>query len=150
MSTQAQDLAVRKSVVVACSPEHAFETFTARMQDWWPFEIHSPGDGATVEAVFEPVVGGRVYSRTEAGEEHEWATVTIWEPPSRVAVDWHVTAGKPSTQLEVRFVPEGDGTRVELEHRGWESWGEEAAEAHASYSQGWDPVLQRFVAAADA
>jgi uncharacterized protein YndB with AHSA1/START domain len=145
MSTQAQELAVRKSVVVACSPEHAFETFTARLQDWWPFETHSPGDEPPAEAVFEPKVGGRVYSRTESGQEHEWATVTAWEPPSRVAVDWHVTSGKPSTELEVRFAPEGDGTRVELEHRGWERWGDEAADTRASYDTGWDTVLQPFV-----
>jgi uncharacterized protein YndB with AHSA1/START domain len=150
MSTQAQELTVRKSVVVACSPEHAFETFTARIYDWWPFESHAPGDEPPAEAVFEPAVGGRVYSRTAGGQEHEWATVTAWEPPSRVAVDWHVTAGKPSTELEVRFVPEGDGTRVELEHRGWERWGDEAAETSASYNQGWDTVLKPYLEKASA
>jgi uncharacterized protein YndB with AHSA1/START domain len=150
MSMQAQELIVRKSVVVDCSAEHAFETFTARLQDWWPFQTHAPGDEPTAEAVFEPQVGGRVYSRTASGQEHEWATVTVWEPPSRVAVDWHVTAGKPSTGLEVRFVPDGDGTRVELEHRGWERWGDEAAETHASYDSGWDTVLAPFVGAASA
>jgi uncharacterized protein YndB with AHSA1/START domain len=148
MSTQAQELIVRKTVVVDCSPEHAFETFTARLQDWWPFQSHAPGDEPPAEAVFEPQVGGRVYSRTASGQEHEWATVTAWEPPSHVAVDWHVTAGKPSTELEVRFVPEGDGTRVELEHRGWERWGDEAAETYASYESGWDTVLAPFVDAA--
>ena len=150
MSTQAQELIVRKSVVVDCSAEHAFETFTARLQDWWPFQTHAPGGEPPAEAVFEPQVGGRVYSMTASGQEHEWATVTAWEPPSRVAVDWHVTAGKPSTELEVRFVPDGDGTRVELEHRGWERWGDEAAETHASYESGWDTVLAPFVGAASA
>jgi hypothetical protein len=150
MSTQqTQDLIVRKSVVVDCSPEHAFDTFTARIHDWWPFDIHAPGDGPTHDAVFEPAVGGRVYSRTAEGE-HEWATVTAFEPPSRVAVDWHVTAGKPSTELEVRFLPEGDGTRVELEHRGWERWGDEASETFASYNNGWDTVLKPFVKASSA
>ena len=150
MSTQAQDLTVRKSVVVDCSPEHAFDTFTARFYDWWPFESHAPGDERPVGAVFEPVVGGRVYSRSSSGQEYEWATVTAFEPPSRFALDWHVTAGKPSTELEVRFLPEGDGTRVELEHRGWERWGDEAAESSASYNNGWDTVLKPFVEKASA
>ena len=145
MSTQAQELIVRKSVVVDCSAEHAFETFTARLQDWWPFQTHAPGGEPPAEAVFEPQVGGRVYSMTASGQEHEWATVTAWEPPSRVAVDWHVTAGKPSTELEVRFVPEGDGTRVELEHRGWEAYGDEADESYANYNSGWETVLKPFV-----
>jgi uncharacterized protein YndB with AHSA1/START domain len=148
MSMQAEDLTIRKSVVVDCSQEHAFETFTERIYAWWPFETHSPGDERPVEAVFEPRVGGRLYDRTASGEEHDWATVLAWEPPSRFVVDWHVTPGRPSTELEVRFVAEGDRTRVELEHRGWESYGDEAAESCASYNSGWEKVLQPFVEAA--
>jgi uncharacterized protein YndB with AHSA1/START domain len=149
VSTQeAQDLTVRKSVVVDCSPEHAFETFTERIYTWWPFETHSPANERPESATFEPRVGGRVYDRTATGEEHEWATVLAWEPPTRFVVDWHVTPGNPSTELEVRFVPEGDGTRVELEHRGWERYGDEAAETCASYNSGWEKVLRPFVEAA--
>jgi uncharacterized protein YndB with AHSA1/START domain len=149
MSTQeAQDLTVRKSVVVDCSPEFAFELFTERLHTWWPFETHKPGDDMPVSATFEPRAGGRVYHTTADGKELEWATVLVWEPPSRFVVDWHVSPGQPSTELEVRFLPEGDGTRVELEHRGWERYGEEAAETYASYNGGWDTVLKPFVAAA--
>jgi len=138
MSTQeAQDLTVRKSVVVDCSPEHAFEVFTERIHTWWPHESHSPADERPESTTFEPRVGGRLYDRTADGEEHEWATV----------LDWHVSPGRPSTELEVRFVAEGDGTRVELEHRGWERYGEEAAGACASYNSGWETVLKPFVAA---
>jgi len=147
MTTQT-DLTVRKSVHVTCTPEDAFELFTERIADWWPFETHAPGNEPPAEAVFEPRVGGRVYSRATSGVEHDWATVTAWEPPSRVAADWHVTAGKPSTELEVRFLPDGDGTRVDLEHRGWERWGDEAAETFESYNGGWDTVLKPFVAKA--
>ncbi|MGB2874494.1 MAG: SRPBCC family protein [Gaiellaceae bacterium] len=145
MSTQAEDLTVRKSVVVDCSPEHAFETFTARISTWWPYETHSPTGERPEAGVFEPRVGGRVYDRAANGEEHEWASVLVWEPPSRFVLDWHVTPGNPSTQLEVRFLAEGDRTRVELEHRGWESYGEDARDTFASYSSGWDTVLGRFV-----
>ncbi len=149
MSTQeTQDLTVHKSVVVDCSPEHAFEVFTDRIHTWWPYESHSPADERPASTTFEPRVGGRVYDRTASGEEHEWATVLVWEPPTRFVVDWHVTPGNPSTELEVRFVPKGDGTRVELEHRGWEAYGDEAADARASYNSGWEVVLKPFVAAA--
>jgi uncharacterized protein YndB with AHSA1/START domain len=149
MSTQeAQDLTVRKSVVVDCSPEHAFETFTERFYTWWPFETHSPAGERPESATFEPYVGGRVFDRMANGEEHEWATVLVWEPPNRFVIDWHVTPGKPSTELELRFASEGEGTRVDLEHRGWERYGDEAAESCASYNSGWDIVLKPFVAAA--
>jgi len=148
MSTQeAQDLTVRKSVVVDCSPDQAFELFTERIHSWWPHETHSPAEGLPESTTFEPRVGGRIYN-TAGGKEFEWATVLAWEPPSRFVVDWHVTPGAPSTELEVRFVPEGDRTRVELEHRGWEAYGDDAADRHASYNDGWDTVLKPFVAAA--
>jgi len=40
--------------------------------------------------------------------------VLAWKPHSRPV---------PPTEVEVRFVPDGEGTRVELEHRGWERVG---------------------------
>jgi len=74
--------------------------------------------------------------------------VLAWEPPARFVIDWHVNPTSPSTELEVRFVPEGEGTRVELEHRGWEAYGDEGADRAASYNSGWDLVLKPFIAAA--
>jgi uncharacterized protein YndB with AHSA1/START domain len=149
MSTQkAQDLTVRKSIVVDCSADHAFEVFTERIHTWWPHETHSPADNIPESTTFEPRVGGRLYDRTANGEEHDWATVLVWEPPARFVLDWHVTPGSPSTELEVRFVPEGEQTRVELEHRGWERYGDGATEASQSYNSGWETVLRPFVEAA--
>jgi uncharacterized protein YndB with AHSA1/START domain len=148
MSTQAQDLIVRKSVVVDCSQQHAFDTFTERIYSWWPFETHSPHDQRPEAAVFEPRVGGRLYDRLPGGDDAEWATVLVWEPPERFVVDWHVSPNKPSTELEVRFTPEGEQTRVDLEHRGWEAYGDEADETYASYNGGWETVLKPFVEAA--
>jgi uncharacterized protein YndB with AHSA1/START domain len=147
MSTQAQDLTVRKSVTVACSPAEAFRLFTEGLETWWPFDTHCPGDKLPEEFVFEGHEGGRVFHRA-AGAEYEWATVTAWEPPQHFAVDWHVTPGRPSTELEVRFVSEGDGTRVELEHRGWAQYGDDAADEHGEYDRGWDFVLGRYAAKA--
>jgi hypothetical protein len=42
-----------------------------------------------------------------------------------------------------------NGTRVELEHRGWERLGAEAGEVREEYAQGWPVVLGHFVPAAD-
>ena len=42
MSTQATETeAIKRSVTVDCSVEHAFETFTERIADWWPLGKHS-------------------------------------------------------------------------------------------------------------
>ena len=59
------------------------------------------------------------------------------------------SSSRPPTELEVRFTRQGEGTLVELEHRGWEGLGEIAEEARASYGTGWIPTLARFQEAAD-
>ena len=51
----------------------------------------------------------------------------------------------------MRFTPEGDGTRVDLEHRGWERYPAELGpDTRASYASadGWERVLSTYVAAA--
>ncbi len=149
MSTQT-DLVVRKSVQVDCTPEEAFHIFTMRKTDWWPYETHSASGEKPVEVVYEPQVGGRVYDLLQNGRENQWATVLAWEPPHRVAIEWKVNAENPPTHLEVRFTPEGTGTRVELEHSGWERYGEQAQESFGSYNSGWDLVLGRYAEAASA
>lgn len=45
----------------------------------------------------------------------------------------------------MRFLPEDGGTRVELEHRGWERLAESGAEKRANYDTGWDFVLGEYV-----
>jgi uncharacterized protein YndB with AHSA1/START domain len=149
-SAQAEDLTVRKSVVVNLSPAQAFELFTARKTEWWPYESHSASGEKPEEVVYEPRAGGRVYDRLSSGRENQWATVLAWEPPHRVVIEWNVNPANPATELEVRFTPEGDGTRVDLEHRGWERYGESARESFGSYNSGWDFVLGRFVERANA
>jgi hypothetical protein len=46
--------------------------------------------------------------------------------------------------VEVRFAPEADGTRVDLEHRGPDG----AAASSPGFDTGWTEVLSYFVAAA--
>ena len=144
---------VRKTLTVNCSPEHAFRTFTERIGDWWPLHAysisHDDGAGAPQTAVFEPRVGGRVYEISQAGEELSWAEVLVWEPPARVVLSWNPSREeRPRTEIDVRFTAEGETTRVDLEHRGWERLGDVALEARAGYAGGWETVLGLFGEAA--
>jgi uncharacterized protein YndB with AHSA1/START domain len=149
MTTQAADLTIRKTVTVAAPLERAFEVFTERLGTWWPFAAYSIGGERTQTAVVEGREGGRMYEVIEGGEEAYWATVTAWEPPHRLVLSWKVNpdAAAP-TEIEVRFSPDGDATRVELEHRGFERLGGAAQEARGGYSEGWDLVLGRYAEAA--
>ena len=145
MSKQATDLVVRRSVTVARSPEEAFRIFTDEIGSWWPLETHSIGkDGRPAEtAAMDGREGGRFYERTGSGTEH-WGTIVVWDPPNRVVISWELRPEHPPTEVDVRFVAEGEGTRVNLEHRGFERLGDEAEKVHASYSEGWAVVLGQY------
>ena len=146
------ELVLRKSITVKASPERAFEVFTAEMAGWWPMTTHSIGEENVEHVEIEPRVGGRFFERTKDGVEHLWGTVTAWEPPTPIAYTWHPGYSTDEQQdVEITFTPEGDGTRVDLVHTGWERRGAKAAKMYAGYDEGWDYVLgERFAAAVNA
>ena len=88
-----------KRAEVDCSVEHAFRTFTERLDTWWPLHTHSVAaymtDGArrAVSARLEPRVGGRLYETMDDGTEGFWAEGTAWEPPHRLANHRRVDVG---------------------------------------------------------
>lgn len=150
MSAQIRPAPVRKSVFVEASPERAFEVFTGGIGRWWP-KSHKIGQADLDRPVIEPKAGGRWYEIDVDGSECELGKVAVWEPPSRLVLIWQLTpefAYDPNliTEVEVLFTPEGDGTRVDLEHRDLERMGEKAetmAEAVGGPG-GWPAILQLF------
>jgi uncharacterized protein YndB with AHSA1/START domain len=144
-NTQAAVAPVHKTLQVACSPERAFEVFTRGIGAWWPLGSHSISGDSVSEVVFEERVGGRIFERHDGGGEGEWGRVLAWEPPSRFVMTWY-PGSDPSqaTELEVRFAADGGGTRVDLEHRGWEILADRAQESRSSYDSGWGDVLGHY------
>ena len=135
---------VRKTITVDCAVEEAFRAFTSDAISWWPVETHSIHETVS-EIVFEDHAGGEVYEVSSSGEKGHWATVLEWDPPSRLVLAWNIMRAEDSpTEVEVRFLPQGDGTRVELEHRGWEALGEGGTAKRDGYDTGWDSVLGRY------
>jgi len=136
--------AIMKTVDVACEPERAFEVFTARMSRWWPLLKYSVGQAQARTCGIEPRVGGSVWEERDDGERSAWGTITVWEPPGRLAFTWHPGRDPETAQeVELRFHPIAGGTRVELEHRGWQKLGAQAARTREGYDTGWDDVLLR-------
>ena len=135
---------VRKSVTVDCAVEEAFRIFTADALSWWPVESHSIHQNVSA-IVFEPHEGGEVFEVSSDGERGHWATVVDWDPPKRLVLAWNIRrAEAEGTEVEIRFQPDGAGTRVELEHRGWERLADGAVEKRESYDSGWEFVLGRY------
>ena len=155
MTTQPALAPVRKTRTVPLATEVAFDLFTRRIAEWWPVDTHAIGaDSVGAEEVadvrFDGRVGGRVTQILVDGTEHSWADVLAWDPPNRFVLSWHpLVAPTAASRVEVRFHPVDAGTMVVLEHSGWEEFGEGGAELRDGYAHGWDPVLDRFIAAAD-
>jgi uncharacterized protein YndB with AHSA1/START domain len=153
MSMQAADASVGTSIVVDAPAERAFSVFTEGIGGWWDPEHHIL-EGELAEMVFEPRVGGHVYDRGVDGSECRWARVLAYEPPERFVISWDInlqweieTDPEKASEIEVRFVPEGEGrTRVELEHRHLERHGEgwEQMRDAVGSPNGWNSGLGRF------
>jgi uncharacterized protein YndB with AHSA1/START domain len=135
---------LRRRVTVSATVDTAFRVFTERMGDWWPVERYSVHEELADEAGMDARLGGAVYERWREGTEN-WGEITVWEPPDRLVFSWH-PGGDPAeaTEVEVTFSAEGDGTLVQLEHRGWERLGDRAHEVRAGYADGWQGVLEQY------
>lgn len=136
---------LHRFITVAWPPDAAFRRFTAEMAAWWPLRTHSVGGENAKTVVFEGRVGGTIYEVARNGERSVWGTVTAWEPPGRVGFTWHPgMAPETGQDIDVRFIAQGGGTRLELTHTGWERLGALARKARRGYPIGWSYVLHMF------
>jgi hypothetical protein len=140
---------IRLAFDVDCPPEHAFRTWTDRIDTWWPAD-HTVSAADGLEVVLEGRLGGRIFERTPDGVEHEWGEVTVWEPPSRFGYLWHLRRDRAdATDVEIRFIDQGQGTtRVEIVHSGWERLGAEGEGWRDRNHGGWATLLPHFIEAA--
>jgi uncharacterized protein YndB with AHSA1/START domain len=135
------------SFVVECPAEHAFAVWTARTSGWWPV-THTVTCEPGLEVVFEGRPGGRIFERTAAGVEVDWGKITVWEPPRRLGYLWHLRADREdATEVAITFADQGDSTRVDIEHRGWERLGARGPGRRDANRAGWAGLLPHFEAA---
>ncbi len=151
------ELTVQKSVTVQAPVEKAFAVFTEGFDRWW-FREHHIGAADLKQAVLEGREGGRWYEIGIDGRECDWGRVLKWDPPNRLVLAWQIDATwkfDPNllTEVEVRFVAEGpDRTRVELEHRNLDRYGDAQDQMQAGLGSpgGWQGLLEAFAEAAAA
>jgi uncharacterized protein YndB with AHSA1/START domain len=112
------------SLRVKAPPERAFDAFVGQIGAWWrpnPLFAFTPRDPGVM--AFEPGEGGRLITTLASGKVFEVGRIRAWEPPSRLVFGWRQASFTPDqdTEVEVRFEPVGDETRVTVEHFGWDS-----------------------------
>jgi uncharacterized protein YndB with AHSA1/START domain len=151
-----QPAPVRKSITVKADAAHAFEVFTRGIGRWWP-RTHCIAASPQKDVVIEGKVGGRWFEIGEDGSECNWGRVLAWEPPTRLLLAWQINGNWKYdadflTEVEVTFTPLASGeTRVDLEHRNLERFGEKSEEVRGMINSegGWSGIMQRYAEVAE-
>lgn len=132
---------VEKTILVPLPPRSAFDLFTDGMGSWWPLESHSLSGDAQANVTVEPQEGGRIFETKPDGTRADWATITEWQPGAFLAFDWYVGRDPAeATQVSIRFIASGNGTRIDLVHDGFDRLAG-GAEMRQGYNSGWEMVL---------
>lgn len=140
---------VSATVEVAVDPAVAFAIFTEEIGQWWrPGPINWNDSKRAIGIRIEPGVGGRWIEVYDAatGEGFECGRIQVWEPGVRL-VFLYKDAGHviDDTEVEVRFEAIEGGTRVTLEHRGWERVSADIAARQSNIKRwGWANILGWF------
>jgi uncharacterized protein YndB with AHSA1/START domain len=134
------------SVEVACDPGMAFAVFTGDIAAWWKHGTRYWNDADNgKELRLEPGVGGRLIEVYDlaTGEGFEIGRVLVWEPGKRLVFTWRQGNWQPSefTEVEVRFEPTEHGTRVTVEHGGWDRVPTAGPGTAEDYGRGWGELL---------
>jgi uncharacterized protein YndB with AHSA1/START domain len=147
---QATDSAVRREITVNATQQRAFEVFTAGFDSWWP-RSHHIGEAELATAVIDPDAG-QWYELGTDGSRCDWGRILAYEPPARIVLEWRIGGAwvfeeDPAaySEIDVTFTPEGDATRVTLEHRHLDRHtAAEALRDAVSSEGGWPGLLQRY------
>jgi uncharacterized protein YndB with AHSA1/START domain len=147
------DTTVTKSIVVHAPIERAFRVFTEDFDSWWP-RSHHIGTAEMAKAIIEPRVDGRWHEEGVDGSECEWGRVLAWDPPTHVALSWHLNGAfrydpdpEKASRVDVYFTAEGDGsTRVELTHSALDRHGDgwEDLRTGVSGDGGWPELISLY------
>lgn len=117
---------------VAASPERAWEAFVAEIGAWWRPNLLFQTTPRPGRLSFEPGPDGRLIETREGGKVFEIGKILAWEPASRLVFSWRQANFPPDlhTEVEVRFEPVGEETRVSVEHRGFHNVPIDSAARH--------------------
>ena len=141
---------VLRAAHVARPVDEAFAVFTRQIGAWWPLPTHGAFGADAGGLAFED---GLLVERALDGRTCVWGEVLSWEPPHRIVLSWHPGRGPGhASEVEVRFAAvDGGGTRVELEHRGWERFGADAVARRRGYvgPGAWGHVLDHYADGAE-
>lgn len=131
---------IRKEIVIPHPREQVWRALTdSNSLAEWMF----PND-------FEPQVGHQFTFRVPPNPKSGFDGLTVHcevlecEPPSRLEFSWSVGGPVVGTRVRFELEPDGDGTRLLLEHSGFDlsqPWGEQAFRGAGA---GWAKMLKQL------
>lgn len=128
---------------LACSPAHAFDTFTRNIDGWW--DSHYAPEGLE-RVVVEPRVGGLVTHYLTDGTAYHWGEVLVWDEPLHYAQAFTLAQDpEHPSRLDVWFEPRDGGCRMRFAHGGWTPGN---VAGRAKFNE-WHILLDRFAAVAE-
>lgn len=114
---------VSVSVEVNMAPADAFELFTRDIGKWWltgpRFHFKEPWDGEIHLEIFK---GGRLLEISKDSDEvYTVGEVLICDQNKLLVFEWRLPNFESDevTEVSVRFDETPDGTKITLEHSGW-------------------------------
>jgi uncharacterized protein YndB with AHSA1/START domain len=142
---------IRCAIGVAGTPADVFDRFVRTLGRWWPLP-YTYAEDLFETAEIEAHAGGRWFERSLDGSETDWGEVRAFEPGRRLVLSYAVSplrAPEPperASEVEIRFAPASNGTRLELEHRDFGKHGEGADRLREGMAsrQGWPLILASF------
>ncbi len=136
----------RVTAFVELSPHAAFALFTEHTERWWRRDLRFRwGEPAGVMR-FEGGSGGRLLEVLDQGAPFEVGRVLAWEPGARLSFEWRgrdFAAGE-RTEVEIRFEPAPGGTRITLEHRGWDALRPQHRTRHGLSGPAFEAMIGMF------
>ena len=146
----ATDSAVRREIVVNASPDRAFFVFTEQFDSWWP-RSHKIGEADLAKAVIDPE-RMQWYEVGVDGATCDWGAILVYDRPNRILLEWRIGGTwvveddrAAFSEVDVSFTPEGDATRVTLEHSKLDRHtAAEALKGAVGSEGGWNGLLARY------
>lgn len=137
-----------KSMKLRCSIEHAFETFTAKVDLWWP-SSHRRFKVSKIS--FDAVERGQVLERAPTGETFVFADVRGCDAPNRIFLEWHPGKSGNPTDVTITFRQDGAFTSIEVVHtEGKAALGPLWDSRVALFATGWLAVIDALSGHIDA
>lgn len=129
------------SIEVAADPQLAFEVFSAQIDTWWlrgpKHRFRAPWNGTLT---FEPGPRGRLLEKYADGTTFVIGRVLQWSPGERLVLTWRLPsfADTETTEVDVRFEAIDGGTRVSVEHRGWNALRDDHPARHGKQGRDYE------------